>query len=441
MRFSNIIFRMLVYLLNHDLYSMLNSYKFQKDESFHQYFFTKITLQIKKLPLLENIDSLIGSYHGVINDVLKEDKRKLLKENEQKTNLEKEEDLLEEELNSKPNRFRKREISLLKSQKLLKIREFTRQRKKYDEYNMNYIELNLDSNIKFLQKIKSKNILPSTDILTMYNNIFDEILRLNTDDYRTYPALWENLFNLQDTTKKTDDTQIINKILEKLKDVISMKDIKKLDKNMIKMITITINLLKQHINDYFELPLVCAGDNYVLDRIIDIYEHILKNTMLVNLYHIIEKLVRLELIDKLPMPSNERKYYKDLDNDVEKIMNTIVLNLSIKEYLFKTIPKKILKVSLQIYENEDDEDRNTNLINIFDFINKLLEANTEISIKSDSKIIKTLNTYVYPYFKEYLDANIKMMKKITDGYFSMIISLEPKLEIFDMIIKKAISEK
>ena len=449
MRFSNIIFRMLVYLLNHDLYSMLNSYKFQKDESFHQYFFTKITLQIKKLPLLENIDLIFGSYHGVINDVLKEDKRKLLKENEQKTNLEKEEDLLEEELNSKPNRFRKREISLLKSQKLLKIGEFTRQLKKspelkYDEYNMdtNDIELNLDSNIKFLQKIKSKNILPSTDILTMYNNIFDEILRLNTDDYRTYPALWENLFNLQDTTKKTDDTQIINKILEKLKNVIAMKDIKKLDKDMIKMITITINLLKQHINDYFELPFVYAGDNYVLDKIIDIYEHILKNTMLVNLYHIIEKLVRLELIDKLPMLSNERKYYKDLDDDVEKIMNTTVLNLSIKKYLFEIIPKKVLKVSLQIYENEDDEDRNTNLINIFDFINKLLEANTEtISIKSDSKIIKTLNTYVYPYFKEYLDANIKMMKKITDGYFSMIISLEPKLEIFDMIIKKAISEK
>ena len=448
MRFSNIIFRMLVYLLNHDLYSMLNSYKFQKDESFHQYFFTKITSQIKKLPLLENIDTLIGSYHGVIDDVLKEDKRKLSKENKQKTNLDKEEDLLEEELNSKPTKFRKQEISLLKSQKLLKIGEFTPQLKKlpklkYKQYNMdtNDIELNLDSNIKFLQKIKSKNILPSTDILTMYNNIFDEILRLNTDDYRTYPALWENLFNLQDTTKKTDDTQIINKILEKLKDVISMKDIKKLDKNMIKMITITINLLKQHINDYFELPLVCAGDNYVLDRIIDIYEHILKNTMLVNLYHIIEKLVRLELIDKLPMPSNERKYYKELDDDVEKIMNTTVLNLSIRKYIFEIIPKKILKVSLQIYENEDDEDKNTNLINIFDFINKLLESNIEISIKSDSKIIKTLNTYVYPYFKEYLDINIKMMKKITDGYFSMIISLEPKLEIFDMIIKKAVSEK
>ena len=447
MRFSNIIFRMLVYLLNHDLYSMLNSYKFQKDESFHQYFFTKITSQIKKLPLLENIDSLIGSYYSVIDDVLKEDKRKLLKENEQKTNLDKEEDLLEEELNSKPNKFRKREISLLKSQKLLKIGEFTRGNKsprlRYKEYNidMDDIESNLDSNIKFLQKIKSKNILSSTDILTMYGDLHNVIVKLNVDDYRTYPALWENLFNLQDSTKKTDDTQIINKILEKLKNVIAMKDIKKLDKEMIKMISLSINLLKQHINDYFELPLVYAGDNYVLDRIIDIYEHILKNTMLVNLYHIIEKLVRLELIDKLPISSNERKYYKDLDDDVEKIMDTTVLNLSIQKYIFEIIPKKILKVSLQIYENEDDEDRNTNLMNIFDFINKLLEANTQISIKSDSKIIKTLNTYVYSYFKEYLDANIKMMKKITDGYFSMIISLAPKLEIFDIIIKKAISEK
>ena len=439
MRFSNIIFRMLVYLLNHDLYSMLNSYKFQKDESFHQYFFTKITLQIKKLPLLENIDLIFGSYHGVINDVLKEEKY----ENKQNLN-EIEQITLENELLTKENPINPiNPYRYFEKNKTIERNELDKVNlQKYNIYSYRLFgKKNNKLNRKLIEKIKKIIRYQTPYILEIYNNVVNEILTLDSDDYRTYPALWENLFNLQDTTKKTDDTQIINKILEKLKDVISMKDIKKLDKDMIKMITITINLLKQHINDYFELPLVYAGDNYVLDRIIDIYEHILKNTMLVNLYHIIEKLVRLELMDKIPMPSDDEQYYKELDDDVEEIMNTTVLNLSIRKYIFEIIPKKILKVSLQIYENEDDEDKNTNLINIFDFINKLFESNTEISIKSDSKIIKTLNTYVYPYFKEYLDINIKMMKKITDGYFSMIISLEPKLEIFDMIIKKAISEK
>lgn len=459
MRFHNVILRMLIYLLNHDFYSMLNSYKFQSDNNFHNYFFNNITKQIQYLPLLQNVDQIMGQYHKYINtDIInREEINKLNKD--KKDMFDKENTLLENEVNqiSPPTvdqQYRQQEIidRIKKNKEKLEELEppnpdgtpsyelnktntlLRRQKTRNDVLNRN-----------FINKLKTKNIESVSDILQIYDDVVNKILEINNDDYRTYMTLWEELFKTQDEIKATDVTQVINKIFTQLNDVLkkSKKNIKTVDPEVTKNITFAIELLTKHINDYFELPYVYEGDNYVLDRIVGIFEHIIKNTMLVNLYHIVQKLIRVELASKLPNvdPTNEDENNKTVDENVIKIVTAEINGISIKKYIFEILPKKIIKNTLSLYENDEDDDKSTTLVNLLEYINKLLEPNIVISITKDDKIIRTLNEYVYPYFKDYIDINLKMMKKLTDTYLSMIISLNPKLNMFNLMIKKAITEK
>ena len=459
MRFHNIILRMLIYLLNHDFYSMLNSYKFQSNNTFHNYFFNNITKQITHLPLLQNIDQIMGQYHKYINiDITnREEINKLNKDKKDK--IDKEIELLENEISriSPPTtdqQYRQQEIidKIQKNKQKLKELEppnpdgtpsyelnktntfLRRQKTRNDVLNRNFID-----------ELKTKNIESVSDILQLYNDVVDKILEINNDDYRTYMTLWEELFKTQDEIKATDVTQVINKIFIQLNDVLqkSKKNIKNIDPEITKNITIAIDLLTKHINDYFELPYVYEGDNYVLDRIVAIFEHIIKNTMLVNLYHIVQKLIRVELASKMPNVKliDDDEYNNILDENVVKIATTEINNMSIKKYIFEILPKKIIKNTLNLYENDEDDDKSITLVGLLEYINKLLEPNIIISITKDDKIVRTLNEYVYPYFKDYIDINVKMMKKLTDTYLSMIISLNPKLNMYNLIVKKAVTER
>jgi ankyrin repeat protein len=460
MRFHNVILRMLIYLLNHDLYSMLNSYKFQQDRTFHDYFFTKITTQIDKLPLLRNIDGILASFHGYIDKQIKSDKEENDKKDKKYKQLEKEKELLEEEkmMTTPPNinqQYRHTDIDEVIADNTRKQNELEPPNpitgaKTYDISKQNtFLKKsnlkNLTLNQNLLTNLKTININPSSDILTMYNNLIDNILRFNNNDYRTYMTLWEKLFELQDQNNNSDETQIMNKILEKLKNILSegKKNIKNVDETILTNINISIDLLNRYISDYFELPFIYNGDNYVLDRMINIFEHIVQNTILVNLYHMIAKLLRVELISKNPNNNrnNEQEYYEELDKNVINILINQVNDMSVNDYIFDKMPRKIIKITLGLFESDDDDDKKLNLSDLFAFIDKLLESNTVVKITKDDKIMKTLNEHVYRYFKEYIDVNIKMMKKLTDAYLSMIISLKPKLNMYQVVMTKAKGEK
>ena len=281
----------------------------------------------------------------------------------------------------------------------------------------------------------------------MYDQIIQKIHDEYKDDYRTYMSLWEKLF---ENGIENDSTQIINKILNKINillkeyiECIDSKNIQKIDITKFDIINNSIDLCTKYVNDYFDLPFIYEGDNYVLNQIVYIFVHIIKNTMMVNLYHIIEKLLRVELVNKIPKLSSETEidYENKLDKKVEKIIESTINNVNIKTYLFDILPAKLIKNVLNLYENDDDDDKKINIISLLEFINKILETNTIIQInKENSKIITTLDGHVYPYFKEYLDISINYIKKFTDGYLSTLLNLSSKLNLFYNIVKKAKTE-
>ncbi len=83
MRFNNILLKLVLYLLNHNFYSILNSYNSQHNNTFHNIFFKDITDEIKELPLLSYIQKIKVSYHSSIENLMNDDI------NENKTDLDK----------------------------------------------------------------------------------------------------------------------------------------------------------------------------------------------------------------------------------------------------------------------------------------------------------------------------------------------------------------
>jgi hypothetical protein len=82
---------------------------------------------------------------------------------------------------------------------------------------------------------------------------------------------------------------------------------------------------------------------------------------------------------------------------------------------------------------------------IFLKISKLLESNTVISLSSIGKddstqIMKELKEKIYPYFKDYLETNIKIIKRFIDGYMNSLINYGESVNIYSMLLDKAFME-
>jgi len=449
MRFNDVIYKVLLYLLNHEFYSKLNQYYRQNDETFHNKFFTEITSQLQKLPLLNFSDDLLISYNQNIDKIIeskrendvkkkindyKELQQKSLFLNNEFGILKPEEQYREDEINQN-NIENDANLPQLTKDKYKDINDY--ETKKIDELNQQKdINKRLNKTLIDNLRIKFNTISPNTDILKVYDNVVKQILSESVNDYRTYTKLWYNLFELIEKNKMNDPTQIISIMLDKIKNNMENYDMIKLCKEAFEKISFDIN-------SYFDLPQNSILDNYMLNRINDIYIHIIKNTMCVNFYHILLKLIRAELIVKIPKQSTETddKYEERIDKIISDICNEDFAKSTLIKYIFEILPEKIIKIVLKLFE-DDDEDKGADLLSQLKFIERFLERSQVLGIdKGENKIIKVLRDYVYPYFKEYFETHIKNLKKITDGYLSMIGDLSIKLEIYEAVLNKKTFEK
>ena len=234
-----------------------------------------------------------------------------------------------------------------------------------------------------------------------------------------------NLFKNLSTTK-IDKTQIIDLIMDKIQKNID-------NQNIIKLSSDALKLLIFDIDNYFTLPQNSLEDNYVLNRIYEIIVHIVKNIMCINLYHILIKLIRAEIINNIPNRTSDIQEY---ENIINKNIEEIFENTKLKDYIFETLPQTLTKYVLNIVDDEDD--KNTDITLQLKNIDRFIEQSK--IYKEDTKITKILREYVYPYFKEYFQTNIINLKKITDGYLAMLMDLSTKLEIYDNILNKKSTE-
>jgi ankyrin repeat protein len=435
MRYNDIIIKMTLYLLNHVFYSKLNN---KTKTGLHKQIFDLITTQITDLPLISNIDNIFISYHKLIADTLvsKEEELNLNKQDYDKLRSAK--DGLRREATNSTNPFRINEIGDAVNENDIKQKQidnpyYSKAKTEINETRSRNIKQNKELITLLKTEYNTKSI--TSDPLKLYDNIFQSILTLNPNDYRTYTILWDNLFKNKLANNKSDETQIINKIFEVIKDKDNINDY-----NKINLCASSLDILINDIENYFALPMEYNDVNYLLNTVVDIIKHVVKNTMIVNLYHTIIKLLRADLMMKIPQQSTETDYDYNIkiQDKINKIMSTEINNITLKDYLFETLTEKLVKVTLNIYEGDDDDDKNTNIITLLTFIDKILASNTEFAIinSDESKTLKMLTQSVYPYFKNYFEINIKKMKKVIDGYLSMLLTFGFKLKILQKVLQK-----
>ena len=315
---------------------------------------------------------------------------------------------------------------------------------------MNTIKTNVStSKVATNNAILAKNIvgnITTDNLITIYESIQERIIN-NTkfslnNDYKTYINLWKESI-------KNDDNKDIN-IIENISEFISSH-------TQIQNIA-EMTLIQEYFNkiiskialDYNELDFAYNGNNYVLNNIVKIVKHVLSNTVGINLLNIIQQLLREELRIKHPYDkttyADEIGYTRLLDEKIKKILESSNVNgISLDSYIMDELIEKIIKIHFNLYEDVYDRDNMEDINTIFMKINKLLESNvvlylTSIGKDSESQIMKELKEKIYPYFKDYLETNLKLIKRFIDGYMNSLINYGQSLNIYCILLNKGFAE-
>jgi hypothetical protein len=298
-------------------------------------------------------------------------------------------------------------------------------------------------------------------VADMYDAVFKKIINNIDDiadaytaelDLKTYASMWK--VYMKDATTLKDSTQIINSLFAYQDATIKrlstksepvLKSIKEMSlvANYYKMV------LMPYIDNYFELPQELDTINYPLIHTVKIIAHVAKHFIFVNLYHIIVKMIIKYVIERSQVAVTKKTQY--VHDTVMEILNntrtstkssgappiTTTKSSRLMTYIMNDMPWKAVKCTLQLFEGEGngegDIDRETNIDKLFAHITKILEANTTMPMTKDSSVIKNLNEYIYPFFKDYIELFVKEMKSVMDGYLRTLKYQGQHLEIMKML--------
>ena len=202
-------------------------------------------------------------------------------------------------------------------------------------------------------------------------------------------------------------------------------------------------VLIPYIDNYFELEEeINENVNYPLFAMFNIIVHIVKHFILVNMYHIIIKMLVAYLLERAKkLDSKDDTYANFISDTVKNIIEPTYGSSHLMEYMFNVLPNKLVKVILNIYTSENDSDRQENVETLLGHITKILESNTTLPLDKDTSMIKNLTEYIYPFFKDYLELFIKEMKKLIDNHLRNLKHQGIFLEILKILADKAKSEK
>jgi len=190
--------------------------------------------------------------------------------------------------------------------------------------------------------------------------------------------------------------------------------------------------------DYIDIQPEIDGDNYLFNDIFNIMKHIMTNTMMVNYYNILQQIIKnkLMILDPYKEPENKTVYNKRIDDLLKEILiSSVNRQTNLHDFIFNIMPNNILKISLEIYEDDNEKDK-LKLQDQFIYVEQLLKANpsmANLNIKDDL-------TKINKYFTEYFTENCKQMKNIVDGFIHCLMNLTEAMNITVNVVEKAKKE-
>lgn len=462
-RYVKLLLPICIYLLNHQLCLIEKGYPIGWTYEDHNNLYQQLSLDDHVMPLSEvNTDKLklLGTKTTDLSMAhakwLRKETSNMIKQKQsyehQITNLETEKKAID---GSDSNSLMRKKmlgqtLSELRS-KLSKIEKKIADTETTIIYlnNNNKTTLDADTDAIFVKPDKKLNLAKLTkhdSVAKMYDSMFKTVinkLKTNTDSYnakldlKTYASMWKTYL---DGTMPIDSTQIISALFRHQENI--LKEESSIDKKMENMSLLTKYyecVLTPYIDNYFELSQE-LDENYALNYGVDIITHVAKHFIFVNLYHIIVKMLIQYVIERSNVDDGTKADY--VHNTVLAILdNTIQVTVTAKSsrllsYIMIDLPTKAVKCTLQIFNEEGDVDRETNIDKLFAHITKILEANTTMPLTKDSSMIKNLHEYIYPFFKDYVELFVKEMKNVMDGYLRSLKYQANHLKVLKLLVSR-----
>lgn len=270
-------------------------------------------------------------------------------------------------------------------------------------YRQDDIQQHLQIHINmFKETLNSNNSnLSSNNAVQFYNTLFDETVgKLNDvfdekgfDNYQLYNGMWTDFVNKSNKYMNAFNINVLAlKLLQKM-----MYNNDNINSDELNVVNKTYQILfSEPISNFFELPQDELKTNYVLNDMILLMEHSLSKTLFSNLYTgVLKTVIKFD-------PNNK---------------DTLQIN-DLKLYIVDEMPKLMIKVVLNKYYDEFDESKSLTVDQLFNTVTNLIK-NT-IYVDNDSSLIRNLDTYVYPYYKEVVTDVISGLYNVVINYLNYI---------------------
>jgi ankyrin repeat protein len=299
----------------------------------------------------------------------------------------------------------------------------------------------------------SRNI---NDASALYGKIFIDVVNYSGSGFKytsdkdliTYLILWDNY--IKDSSRQDNITQIHLLLIKYQYKLINDSLDNQIDIDALRRVLTNLNDLHKNIMgafalDYEQLPNEYnSNTNYALTNVLDIITHVVRHNICTMLYSTIIKLLT-KYIETTSSPNMEyftsEQYSAYITGTVESIINIGKDESMLMKYIVGTLPKKIVKLVLNIYEGEHDPDRLITFNMLFENIINILALSKAVPITKDSIFVEQLNSYVFPYFKDNFEDFTRELKNMADNYMRYIASESKQIEIASLILNKSINEK
>ncbi len=305
---------------------------------------------------------------------------------------------------------------------------------------------NLDANIKSQNSIYLENIeknrlnvyqsvrsTPMPHFFDKYNIIFNELTKnidrkndskygpdpsskSNTSEFssRLYIYFWNHYLTNNSQLNNLENihlmiVKLIREIIIKLNDnptkiSLHKNDIDTLDK----FYTSITNPL---ITDFYTLPYFIQQENYVMTELYELYKHVIKHTISASLYNVIARMLYIYVEQ-----TNTGKL-TDSGVIVDKILKHKYMGSTLHDLIKDKITRKQIKSVLQLFENEDDNDKNISREKLMtDNISLFLINCPVYPIQADSIFIHNLNTIIITYYNNIYKESINLIRAFIDNY-------------------------
>ncbi len=477
--FSSIIFKVALHILNHHFLTLAQKYygkwNYQSFENIKKLFSEKKIFFDSALPLLDidlndddfgefNVFNLklkdlsknIDSNKTEIDDlVLKLNNLNLEKNSIEKIPLKKRTDYQNSRLKNIDESIKEYTLSLNK------LKNKNRDEKIFEKNIIDDVVKKYKSKkTSFdLNKLKLKT---SNNVVSIYDSVFIDVVnndkrkKLRKDiytfdiDYVTYPNMWKKYLKSIEIHKKIDYTAFMEGLNLYQRYIFNKKDeeynnpdrnLEVLDKKFKTLYPVLLfysTVINPYVKDYMDLPKEYNNGNDCLDTIINIICHILKRFILISLYYEICANIEKYLEESFKEGDIiDQKKIKEFLAEILGDKNDISGGTKLTEYIFKIIPMKLIKKTLNIYEGDNDGeyDMDKNEItteNLIDDILNIIVSSTTIAITMDSPLINNLRI-IFTRQKEYITLSINSLYLLMNNYMFFLYTQSNDITIVEMV--------